>query len=135
MQPNSRGWHGTFHDVPWTEIADRFRRMSDRHPEFRHMTDIVDSVLACGAEQHLVGLTSMHDLVVTTRPISEPPIDEVIVRAPSSLVPVDEGTVLIENLSTTGQNERIVRPTIEAVPLFWKFITNKLGISPTRPTT
>ncbi len=110
MTSSAHGWTGTFHDVPWTEIARRCRVMSDRHPEFQHLTDIADSVLACDADKHLAGLTSMHDLVVTTRPIPEPPIEEVIVRAPGSLVPVQEGTVLIECLPNTSPDDQVVRP-------------------------
>ncbi|MGY0501809.1 hypothetical protein ACWZHB_25265 [Nocardia sp. FBN12] len=87
--------------MPWTEIARRCRAMSDRHPEFRYLTDIVDSVMESGFDQHLAVQTTMHDLVVTVRPISPGRIEEVVVRAPGSLVPAADGTLVIECFSDT----------------------------------
>ena len=134
MTINLRAWSGEFHDVSWAEVAGRCRVMSDRYPQFQHMTDIADSVLRSGCEKQLAGQTSMHDLVVTTRPISKPPIGEVVVRAPSSLAPVVEGTVVIDCLSDRGHANRITAPVDEAVSLFWRFITASFGVTPTQPT-
>ncbi|MBF6182468.1 hypothetical protein [Nocardia otitidiscaviarum] len=127
-------WTGEFHDRPWVEVAERCRVMSDRYPEFQHMTDIVDSILRSGCDQQLAGQTSMHDLIVTTRPISEPPIEEVVVRAPSSLVPVADGTVVIDCLSDRGHANRIAAPVDEAVSLFWRCIATSFDVRPTWPT-
>jgi len=131
---NSRAWTGQFNTVAWIDIAARFNDMARRHPEFQHMADIVASVLACQGVNRLAGLTSMHDLVVTSRPIPEPPIEEVIVWSPSS-GRVGPGAVLIEHRSCTGHDDRIVRPASEAVPLFWRFMIEKFGIAPVRPPT
>jgi hypothetical protein len=38
------------------------------------MLDIVDSIIAFEAEEHLAGCNSMTDLIVTTRPIGSPPL-------------------------------------------------------------
>ena len=49
----------------------------------------------------------MHDLAVAARPVpADVPIDVVIVRSPSSMVPVVVGTVLIQHRSTTGAHCR-----------------------------
>jgi hypothetical protein len=135
MRMNSRAWPDRFDEVPWVEIATRFHEMAAKHSEFRHMADIVDSVLTCGGEQRLAGLTSMHDLVVTARPVPErPPIGVVIVRSPSSGY-VGAGGVFIEHRSVTGHDDRIFRTSDEAVPLFWRFMIEKFGVEPVRPTT
>ncbi|MBY8864023.1 hypothetical protein K7711_46700 [Nocardia sp. CA2R105] len=134
MTINLRAWTGEFHDVSWAEVAGRYRQMSDRYPAFQHLTDIVDSVLRSGCDQQLAGQTSMHDLIVTTRPISKPPIEEVVVRAPSSLVPVADDTVVIDCLSDRGHADRITASVDEAVSLFWRFITASFDVTPTQPT-
>lgn len=133
MRMNSRAWAGRFDAAAWGEIAARFQQRAAEHPEYRHMADIVDSVLAYGGEQRLAGLTSMHDLVVTARPVPEsPPIEVVIVRAPwSDHTGADD--VFIEHRSTTGHDDRILRASDEAVPLFWRFMIEKFGVEPTRP--
>jgi hypothetical protein len=109
MRMNSRTWSDRFDAVPWAEIATWFHELAAEHAEFRPTTDIVDSVLARGGDRHLVALTSMHDLVVTSRPVPEDrPIEVVVVvRSPSS------GDV-----------------DAEAVPLFWRFVREKLGVEP-----
>jgi hypothetical protein len=133
MRMNSRAWSGPFDEVPWTEIATRFHEMATRHSEFRHLADIVDSVLAGGGDQHLAGLTSMHDLVVTTRPVpARPPVEVVVVRSPSSGF-VGAGGVFVEHRSATGHDDQVFRTSDEAVPLFWRFVIEKFGVEPGRP--
>jgi hypothetical protein len=41
------------------------------------------------------------------------------------------GMVVVEHLSVTGRHDRITRPMLEAVPLFWQFMIEKLGVHPT----
>jgi hypothetical protein len=132
MRINSRAWTGPFNEIPWSMIAARFEEMATKHPEFRHMADIVASVRSCGGEQRLAGLTSMHDLIVTTRPIPEPPIEEVVVYSPSS-GRVGSGAFVIEHRSSTGHDDRIARPSTEAVALFWRFMIEKFGVEPVPP--
>ena len=65
----------------------------------------------------------MHDLVVAARPVSaDVPIDVVIVRSPSSMVPVVVGTVLIQHRPAIGLDDRVVRPADEAAGLFRRFM-------------
>ena len=71
----------------------------------------------------------MHDLVIVPHPVPEPPIYVLIVRAPGSLHPPKQGSVLIEYLAASGQNTSIERPTTEAVGLFWRFVQEKFGVS------
>jgi len=60
----------------------------------------------------------MHDLVVVSVPIPEPPYGVVAVRAPGSLRSPRDSHVLIEHMSVTGHDDRIERPVAEAVALF-----------------
>ncbi|GAA2687986.1 MULTISPECIES: hypothetical protein [Actinosynnema] len=133
VRMNSRAWTGHFDEVPWDEIAAQFHATAAEHPVFRHMADVVDSVLACGGGQRLAGLTSMHDLVVTARPVpASSPIAVVVVHSPSS-GHVGAGGVVVEHRSITGHDDRIFRTSDEAVPLFWRFMIEKFGVEPTRP--
>lgn len=127
---HTHGWPAPFTASPWEEIAEFLEGMAQRHPEFGHMAAIASSVLASGAAGQLAGCTSMHDLIVVTMPIPEPPYDVIAVRAPGSLRPPLTGHVLIEHLSCTGHNERIERSAAEAVSLFWRFVTTKYGLHP-----
>ena len=103
--------------------------MAEAHPKFGHMVAIVDTVLRSDVRDRLAGCTSMHDLIVVPRPIQEPPYDVIRVCSPSSMHPVAPGTVLIEHLAATGDNDRIVRPVADAVPLFWRFVREKYGLT------
>jgi hypothetical protein len=95
------------------------------------MADIVDSVIECGRTNRLAAVTAMHDLVVAVRPVPEDvAIDVVLVRSPSSHIPVEPGAVLIQHRSTTGFDDEITRPADEAVALFWRFMIEKFGVSP-----
>ncbi|HEY3480611.1 MAG TPA: hypothetical protein VGL02_17085 [Streptomyces sp.] len=131
---NSRAWQDRFDEVSWREIAARFHALAAEHPEFQPLAEIAGSVLACGGEQHLAALTSMQDLVVTTRPVpAYRPIPVVVVRSPSSGF-VGVGGVFIEHRSVTGHDDGIFRDGAEAVPLFWRFVAEKFGVAATRLT-
>jgi hypothetical protein len=120
----TRGWPGSFNDVPWPDIAARFRAIRDRSPEFQPMVAIVESVVSSGAGPLLAGLPSMTDLVVVSRPVTPPPMDEVIVR-------YHFGAVSIEHFTHTGHNDKISRAGEDAVALFWRFMIEKFGVHPT----
>jgi hypothetical protein len=107
--------------------------MATRQPSFQHMADIANSVIATDSTELLAGCTSMHDLLVVITPIPEPPYDVIAVRSPGSLADPPTGQVIIEHLSCTGRNDRIQRPTTDAVRLFWRFSIEKYGIHPRRP--
>jgi hypothetical protein len=54
----------------------------------------------------------------------------VFVRAPNT--PVSRAQpehVLIEHVSLTGHDDRIERPAVDAVPLFWRFMSEKFGVT------
>jgi hypothetical protein len=74
----------------------------------------------------------MHDLVVAPRPIDEPSLDVVIVRAPGSLNEPPADMVRIEHLAVSGSNTSIDRPQTEAVALFWRFVEIEFGIRQAR---
>lgn len=125
----SRAWRYRFDEVPWHDIDDWFRHLAQRHPTFQHMAAVVESVLSCDGPVRLAALTSMHDLVVTPRPApDQPPIEVVIVRSPSS-GRVEPGQVLIEYRSTSGHDDTVTGPSEEAVPLFWRFMTEKFDVA------
>ncbi|GAA1597411.1 hypothetical protein GCM10009804_62320 [Kribbella hippodromi] len=96
------------------------------------MPAVVKSILASAHPHALAGCTSMHDLIVVPTPIPQPPYDVVAVRAPGSIHQPPKGLVRIEHLSTTGHNDTIDKPTTDAIPLFWRFMTEKFGVHPTR---
>jgi len=127
------GMTSPFQVWPWAELADKFRDAAGRYPDCQHMVDVVDSVIAAGAQDRLAGSSSGHisivDLLVVPRPVPEPPYDVVAVRSPQSFHNESApGRVVIEHLTCSGHNERIERPASEAVPLFWRFMREKYGI-------
>jgi hypothetical protein len=93
------------------------------------MVAIVQSVIESGCATRLAGTTSMYDPLVAERPIPEPPYTVVIVRSPVSMRPPAPGMVVVEHTSLTGRTDRIERPVAEAVPLFWRFVFEKFGVS------
>ncbi|MGW0519948.1 hypothetical protein [Crossiella sp. NPDC003009] len=122
----SRGWPYPFQEVRWNYIAEYVHEYAARERGFRHMADLVDSILARGGAAQLAGLTSMYDLLVTPRPVPKTaPVQVVAVRTH-----VGTNSVLIEHLSYTGHNDRIRRPVAETVPLFWQFTSEKFGVRP-----
>ncbi len=104
--------------------------MAINHEEFGYLVEVVASVIETESTEVLAGLTSMHDIIVTSTPIPDAPLDVVAVRAPGFLQPPETGQVLVEHLAVSGHNDRIQRPATEAVPLFWRFIIEKFGIQP-----
>lgn len=86
---------------------------------------IVRSVIAEGAADQVAAHTSMHDLVVTTAPVSDKP-DWIRIES-------RDGTVLVRHASDlTGPGDAIERPSNEVLPLFWRFVIEKFGIRPAR---
>lgn len=120
----------TFEKQSWPEIADFMSGMATNHPEYRHMADIVDSIVASGVSDQLAGHTSMHDLHVVQSPVQAEPHDPIVVRSPGSLRRPATGTVVIEHHASTGRVDCIERPAGEAVPLFWRFVVEKFGVQP-----
>jgi hypothetical protein len=84
-----------------------------------------------GRTKDLVFATSMWDLIVTSSPIGDPPVDVVVVRGASGMQSVAPDRI-VEHLPPVGIADRIERPAAEAVPLFWRFMIEKYGIAPLR---
>lgn len=124
------GWTYPFMPLPWPDIRTQFRETATRHPDFEHMAAIADSVIFANATEALAGSTSMFDLLVVRTPIAEPPYDLIWVSSPASIRPVSTGHVVIEHITVTGNNDRISRPSDDAVRLFWRFTIEKFGIEP-----
>jgi len=104
--------------------------MATNHEEFGYLAEVAASVIETESTELLAGLTSVHDIIVTSTPVPDAPLDVVAVRAPGSLRAPQMGKVLIEHLAVSGHNDRIERPAMDAVPLFWRFILEKFGIHP-----
>lgn len=104
--------------------------MTEADDRFAYLVEIIDSVMARGLADSLAATTSMHDLIVAALPLMDPPFDVIAVRALGSIRSAPDGEVLIEHLTPTGRDERITRPAIEAVPLFWRFAIEKFGVRP-----
>ena len=89
------------------------------------MLRLARSVADEGAVPKLAAHTSMHDLVVTTAPVSSAP-DWLRI----SLLRDDR--VRISHQTTTGPGDSIERPVSDLLPLFWRFTIEKWGIRPWR---
>lgn len=126
MQSNA--WPYQFVAVPWPDLERFYADLVAQRPEYSYLADIVSSLDNPALSSKLAGLTSMHDLVVTSQPIEAAPIEVVIVRAPDSVTAPALGHVRIEHRSHSGQNDVIERPAAEALPLFWRFMALKFGI-------
>jgi glycerol-3-phosphate O-acyltransferase len=98
----------------------------DRNPA---VLAILDTAIEAGLDEYLALTTSMHDLVIAAKPVSQPPNDVVIVRSAGSLHPASNGNVLIETISHLNKTTAIERPVGEAVPLFWRFMREVYGLS------
>jgi hypothetical protein len=125
--PARLGWR-QFNERSWSDVADFERKIWADRPEGRYLLDIINSVLNSGAMDALAVTTSMHDLVVVGRPVPEPPMDVLLVRAPSSIKPPRPGYVLVQYMANSGRNTVSERPATEAVRLFWRFVDEKFGI-------
>lgn len=125
----SLAWPHAFKSQPWSELRKRYEDLASREPAFGYMVEVVKSIEASPSRDLLAATTSMHDLLVTDRPITDPPLEVLRVSAPvGSLYPADKGDVVIEHLSNSGRNDRVERSAAEAVPLFWRFVVEKFGI-------
>lgn len=122
------GWRYTFRERPWGEVREFLSQARWREPRPDYLFEIIDSVIDSGADEVLTVTTSMHDLLVTPRPVGDPPLDVVRVCAPGTLTPVTPGHVVIMHLAVSGRNTEIERPPDEAVALFWRFMETEFGI-------
>ncbi|GLY64714.1 hypothetical protein [Amycolatopsis taiwanensis] len=116
--------------MAWDEVAGRARDF-EGCPGIHALVDVIDSVRDCKARERLAGVWTLNGLVVTPLPIPDkPPIQHVIVSPGWGRT---GDAVLIEHRAISGHDDRILRPSTEAVPLFWRFVIEKFGIAPVRP--
>lgn len=125
------GWQPPFRPRPWAEVRAFVGAAWGEHNGGAYLVEIIDSVTDRGADEVLAVTTSMHDLLVTLRPVAEAPVDVVAVRAPNSMRSARPGMVRIEYLGGTGRDTLVERPPGEAVPLFWRFLREEFGIAST----
>lgn len=104
--------------MTWDEMTARGREFTEANPELHALMDVIDSVRDCGGQERLAGIWTLDGLVVTPLPIPDPPIQEVIVSFPGMGWGPTGDEVAIEHHSISGQDDRIVRPSAEVVPLF-----------------
>lgn len=123
------------HDVraftvtPWGEIERFYADLSDSGAEFVDpMLLLTRSVLSEGAASTLAAHTSMHDLVVTTTPVSPDP-DWLRIS------PLRDSQIRIEHQAPTGPGDCIERSVEDLLPLFWRFCIEKWGTRPARDST
>jgi hypothetical protein len=119
-----------FIERPWNELAEMWSARARSGVPIAHVVAVVESVIATGTDSQLAAGSSMYDLIVTERPIPEPPYSVVVVRSPVSVRPPASGKVVIEHCSLTGRIDRLERPVAETVPLFWRFMIEKFGVAP-----
>lgn len=123
------GWPYVVRGSDWSALV---REYEHAPATVAPVARIVASVASSGRGDELLFATSMWDLIVTPSPGSEPPIDVVAVRGAMGMAHVHEDLIVIEHMPLVGMADRIERPADEAVPLFWRFVSEKYGIEPSR---
>jgi hypothetical protein len=117
-----------FRVKPWADIVAFYDDLLRGGATFvEPMLALSRSVILESATEQIGGHTSMHDLVVTSLPVTAPPLDYVRV----SLVPWTE-RVIVRHESATGHSDAIERPTADLLPVFWRFMIEKYGVHPVR---
>ena len=123
------GWRYEFRERQWRDVRRLLCEVDGMADRGGYLLSIIDSVLEHGADEMLALTTSMHDLVIALRPVDDPPLDVILVAAPGSLRSHPYGTVRIDYIAVNGENTQIVRPTDEALPLFWRFVRTEFGLT------
>jgi hypothetical protein len=54
--------------IPWAEIAQRYRALSEKHAEFRSMQNLVEQIAASKYSSGLFAVTSHQTLVIAQTP-------------------------------------------------------------------
>ena len=112
--------------TPWHEIEQFYERLSADGAVFVDpMLSLTRSIVAEGAASKLGAHTSMHDLVITTVPVSLEP-DWLRVSL------LRDGEIRITHDTPTGPGDSIERSQSELLPLFWRFLIEKWDIRPAR---
>jgi hypothetical protein len=124
------GWNYPFAERAWADVREFLSAVDWRSEDDKYQLAIIDSVLRFGADGVLAVATSMHDLVVAPRPATGPPTDVVIVCGPGSLRKHPENTIRVDFQTVGGGQTEIVRPSSDALPLFWRTVDTAFGVRP-----
>ena len=127
---NLGGWQYAIPRREWTDLLGEYRNAAESVPTLAPLLVIIESVIENQMQDQLAATTSMWDLVITTAPAGEPPLDVIVVRSAVSMSPPPAGEVRIEQLATSGLKEEVTRPVAEVLPLFWRFVLEKYGLQP-----
>jgi hypothetical protein len=125
---HTAGYPYEFDAQPWDSILSTVKELSQTQPSLDYLVAIALSVIESGASAQIAGALWMMDLAVAELPVQTAPIDLIVVRGPSSLDRAPVGLVRIEHLTVSGHNDVIDRPYADAVPLFWRFVSEKFGV-------
>jgi hypothetical protein len=98
------GWPYPIKPRPWVEVRAFEAEVWSADRRGQYLLDIIDSVLSSDVEEQLAVQISMHDLMIVGQPVPDPPMDILVVRAPSSLKAPKDGHVLIEYRAVSGRN-------------------------------
>ena len=90
------GWPHPFRERSWADVSLFEREVWGKDSRGRYLLDIIDSVIVSGVADELAVTTSMHDLIIVGRPVPDPPMDVLFVRAPGSLRAPTSGHVRVE---------------------------------------
>jgi hypothetical protein len=111
----------------WPDLRDRFWGLADLHPEQLAAVEIIDSVVNCAADR-LTGNYTIGGLHVADAAHRDPPYSVITIELygrGAGGVPA----VAVWHVSTSGLREEIVKPIDSAVPLFWRFVFEKFGLT------
>ncbi len=123
------GWPHVVKQSDWRALLERY---STAPAAIAPIAEIVASIASSGRSDDLLFATSMWDLIVTPSPVGDPPVDVVAVRGAMGMANVPAERIVIEHMPLVGMADKIERPAVEAVPLFWRFMIEKYGIAPQR---
>lgn len=130
-------WNRPFEDMGWPAARQwiesaNWRGLFDTSP----MYAIIDSVMASGRADDLAVTIIEGDLAVVAKPVPEPPMDVLYVLMggmPWPTPPFPEGQIVLHYGTVSGHDTRSIRPPNQAVPLFWRYVHEKFGITAERP--
>lgn len=126
-----------FRPQPWADLLAGVSHDSPRESlRWIHIEQIVQSIIGSGLADRLAGRLSLSGFDVADRStwpaesmVGAPPVEVIRVYTPWCDYPSPPGRVTIEHITCTGRNDRITRDTSDAVPLFWRFVSEKFGVA------
>ena len=117
-----------FRSEPWDSLQARAEDLATSGPGFDHLPILIRSIRESGVDHMLAAHFAMSDLNVTSITVAGPPVERIVVLRPTS--PSGLESVRIEHRSVSGRDDSVERHASDAVPLFWRFVWEKFGITP-----